>query len=52
MGKQAGKHKKYVDSTRNRSQLTCLINGPQNHSYECKVLHYFGNKYDKYRPFK
>ena len=53
IGKRTVKRKKgYIDHPRDRSKLTCLINGLINSSDECKVLKYFGTKYAKGRPFK
>ena len=53
MGKCAGNCKKrYVDSPRYRSKLTCLIHGIGNSSDEFKVLNNFVTKYAKCRHFK
>ena len=42
----------YVDHLRNRSKPTFFMHGHGNLSNECKVLVYFGFKYDKSRPTK
>ena len=42
--------KRYVDHLKDRSKLTCLVHGPRNTSYECKVLGEFGSKHSKVRP--
>ena len=42
----------YLDHTKDRSKPTCIIHGPENSSYECKVLGEFGSKYAKSRPTK
>ena len=53
MGRHAGKRtQRYLDSPRDRSQLTCLLYGPGNLSDKFKVLNCFGNKYNKGGPFK
>ena len=53
MGTCAGKCKQsYVHCPRDRSKLTCLINGIGNLSFECKVLNHFGAKYANGRDFK
>ena len=50
MSERSGKcRKRYVDHTKDRSKLTCLIHGPGNSSYECKVLGDFGSEYSKSR---
>ena len=53
MSKISVRHKqRYVDHTRYRSEKTCIIHGPGNSSYECRVFNYFGSKYTKSRPTK
>ena len=48
MSESAGKRRKrYVDDTKDRYKLTCLIHIPGNSSNECKVLGCFGSKYSK-----
>ena len=39
--------KRYVNHSKDRSKLTCVIHGPGNSSDECKVLGDFGYKYSK-----
>ena len=49
----SGKRRKiYLDYTKGNSKPTCLIHVPGRLSDECKVLGYFGSKYDKIRPNK
>ena len=46
MSESTGKRRKsYVDHSRVRSKLICIIHGPGNSSEECKVLGNFGSKY-------
>ena len=53
MGKRFDKHKKiFVDFSRDKLQLACLIYGPGHHSDECKVLNEFDNKYNKFSEKK
>ena len=42
---------RYADHTRDWPKPTCLIHDLGHSSYECKVLKYFGTKYEKGRPF-
>ena len=52
MGKSSGKRRKqYADCLLGESKI-CLICGPGNSSYECKVLGDFGAKYAKVHPNK
>ena len=51
--KRSGKCiKMYVYHPKDRLKLKCIIHGPGNALYECKVLGNFGSKYAKDRPTK
>ena len=53
MSESSWKHRKrYVDHPKNIPKKTCLIHGPVNPSYECKVLGDFGYTYSKSCPTK
>ena len=53
MDKCAGKRKKrYVDRTRERSKLTCLIHVIGHSVYQFKFLNEFDTRYSAIRPFK
>ena len=46
MGKCADKNKqRYEDRKRDRSKITCAINGPGHYSEQCKFLNKFSTNY-------
>ena len=53
MSERAVKNRKrYVDHTKDRPKISCLVHGPRHSSDECKILGDFGSKYSKIMPTK
>ena len=48
----ASAEKWYVDHQKDGSKLTCIVHGPVNSPYECKVLGEFDYKYSRIGPTK